>query len=232
VCLRPVEPQGHNYLPRLWEAEATPTGTERKRSRAMTNRDVYEKASQAAKSAALPTEQLLGEVFSIESFQGIETKFGQRFIATIRWPVDSDATQEAWMSGVVLSRQLEAIKDDLPAVFSLHREDEPNSPYELVEPDEKPTVKKPPASRLGRVPGPDDPLDYFRLGNGKLDTKAFVVWWQEQGFGPDDLADVVGATSASAVEAWFAADPMRTIQALIEEAQQIAHQDEEELPFE
>jgi len=197
----------------------------------MANGDVYERAAQAAETPATPTEHLLGEVFSIESFKKLTTKFGERYIATIRWPVDSDATQEAWMSGVVVVRQLEAIKDDLPAVFSLHRNEEPNSPYELVAPPEKATTKKSPAKK-GQAKS-DDPLDYFRLGTGKLDTKAFVQWWQEQGFGPDDLADVVGAASASAVEAWFAADMTRTVQGLVDEARRMRHQgDDEELPFE
>jgi len=35
VRLRPVEPQGHTCLPRLWEAKAVPTDTERKQGRTM-----------------------------------------------------------------------------------------------------------------------------------------------------------------------------------------------------
>ena len=196
----------------------------------MTNENIYEKAAQAAKGTALPTQQLVGEVFSIESFETVETQFGKRQIATIRWPVDSDETQEAWMSGVVLSRQLEAIKDDLPAVWTLRRDDEPNSPYELVAPPEKPKTKpKVVKTFKQRI---DDPLDYFRLGSGQLNSKAFMQWWEEEGgLTSNDLASVIGKPTMDALEAWFAADATRTVQGLVDEAaQRVA--DDEALPFE
>lgn len=196
--------------------------------------DIYEKAAQAAKGTALPTQQLVGEVFSIESFETVETQFGKRQIATIRWPVDSDETQEAWMSGVVLSRQLEAIKDDLPAVWTLRRDDEPNSPYELVAPPEKAKKPKPFKERIKTtardVTCSDDPLAYFRTGDGKLDSKAFVQWWSEQGLCSNDLAGVIGQPTMSALQSWFDADATRTVQGLVDEAS--GTQIDEALPFE
>ena len=207
----------------------------------MTNGDDYDGLEQAAGGDVRAMAELLGTTFTLVDFESVETRFKDEKTGLNRCthiariiPEGEEEEVRYWMGGVVVNRQLTWLKTTgrLPFRVNLGGKGNQEAPYKLVAPDKKPTVKKPPASRLGRVPGPDDPLDYFRLGNGKLDTKAFVVWWQEQGFGPDDLADVVGATSASAVEAWFAADPMRTIQALIEEAQQIAHQDEEELPFE
>ena len=185
----------------------------------MTNENIYDKAAQAAESTAIPTAELLGEVFAIESFKSVETQFGKRYIATIRWPADSDETQEAWMSGVILSRQLDSIKDDLPAIWTLHRDDEPNSPYKLIEPPEKPKMKPKvdkPKTFKQRI---DDPLDYFRTGDGKLDSKAFMQWWeQEGGLTSNDLASVIGQPTMTALEAWFDADPTRTLQGLVDEA--------------
>jgi hypothetical protein len=184
----------------------------------MTNENIYDKAAQAAESTAIPTAELLGEVFAIESFKSVETQFGKRYIATIRWPADSDETQEAWMSGVILSRQLDSIKDDLPAIWTLHRDDEPNSPYKLIAPPEKPKMKpKVVKTFKERI---DDPLDYFRLGDGTLDSKAFVQWWNEQELDSNDLASVIGKLTMDALEAWFAADATRTVQGLVDEAAQ------------
>lgn len=81
----------------------------------------------------------------------------------------------------------------------------------------------------------DDPLDYFRLGSGQLDSKAFMQWWEEEAeFTSNDLASVIGKPTMTALEAWFAADPTRTVQMLVDEASGTSQIDEikDELPFE
>lgn len=173
----------------------------------MANGDVYERAAQAAETPSTPTEQLLGEVFSIESFRKQTTKFGERYIATIRWPVDSDATQEAWMSGVKLSRQLEAIKDDLPVVFKLGGKGNQESPYELVEPgaESAPSLPVAPAKKTVRQKL-EDPLAHFRtLPGGSLDFDKFVRTLEQQaeGFTRYELTAVIGAYSVQALEHWL-----------------------------
>jgi len=192
--------------------------------------DAHEKAAEAAKSTAIATEDLLNEVFSIETIRSVQTKFGQRKIVTIFWPPESDEVQEAWLSGVVIDRQLDAIKDDLPAIFTLTRDSEPNSPYILVAPDEG---AHEPVEAAAKKPGGKTGvcLADFRDENGKLMLKSFVGWWQDQGYGPDDLQDIIGENTGQALEQWFAADKTRTLETLLMAAQ-AGYDEPEELPFE
>ena len=180
--------------------------------------DPYGKMEEAVQGTALPTFHLLDETFTIESFRMVKTQYGNRCVATVRWPPDAETTEEAWLSGVVLFRQLDSIKDDLPVTVRLTRDKEPNSPYVLVKPSEGKLVEA--AKEQGaRQVRRKDALADFRMPSGRLDMHAFVRWWKEQDMGPDDLVEVIGDTlTDKALEAWFQADSGRTLETLIDTA--------------
>ena len=204
----------------------------------MANGDVYDGLAKAAGGDIGPTAELVGCVFTLLSFETVETKFkddkGKNKVTQIATLVleGQEESQRNWLGGVELNRQLPWLEQNghLPVVVKLGGEGNQDSPYELVAPDQKAPAKKKAAPLKERLTS-DDPLSSFRLDTGKLDTTAFVRWWQEQGLGPDELADVVGAANATAVEAWFAADPLRTTQTLIDEARFDSVPEDQELPF-
>lgn len=182
----------------------------------------YDKLREGAKGTALPTAELVGQLFIIESVRSVNTEFGQRWIANIFWPPEATETQEAWMSGAQLSRQIQAIKDDLPGdLVTLTRDSEPNSPYILEPPSE--TVK-------GETSMSYDQLFQFRNEQGKVDGAKFVLWWQKQGVGPKELAEIIGEVTVKALHTWFDTHPRATLQDLVAEAR--GEDAEEEMPFE
>jgi len=213
----------------------------------------YDGLRQASGGDVRPTTELLGQTFTIIDFEDIETRFqdakgGNKstHIATLTLEGEEEQVRY-WLGGVVLNRQLAWLKTTgrLPFRLKLGGKGNQEAPYELVEPEEKakkPRTLKPkttakdvtysPENGVNLPPPPDDPLDYFRLGDGKLDSKAFVQWWEEEGgLTSNDLASVIGKPTMTALEAWFAADPTRTVQGLVDEAaQRVA--DDEALPFE
>jgi len=213
----------------------------------------YDGLRQASGGDVRPTTELLGQTFTIIDFEDIETRFqdakgGNKstHIATLTLEGEEEQVRY-WLGGVVLNRQLAWLKTTgrLPFRLKLGGKGNQEAPYELVEPEEKakkPRTLKPkttakdvtysPENGVNLPPPPDDPLDYFRLGDGKLDSKAFVQWWEEEGgLTSNDLASVIGKPTMTALEAWFAADLTRTVQGLVDEAaQRVA--DDEALPFE
>jgi len=216
----------------------------------------YDGLRQASGGDVRPTTELLGQTFTIIDFEDIETRFqdakgGNKstHIATLTLEGEEEQVRY-WLGGVVLNRQLAWLKTTgrLPFRLKLGGKGNQEAPYELVEPEEKakkPRTLKPkttakdvtysPENGVNLPPPPDDPLDYFRLGDGKLDSKAFVQWWEEEGgLTSNDLASVIGKPTMTALEAWFAADPTRTVQGLVDEASGETQVDEikDELPFE
>lgn len=190
--------------------------------------NAYDKMNEAAAGTAIATADLVGQVFIVEDTRSVETEFGQRYIAIVRWPPESDEIQEAWMSGVILSRQVDAIKNDLPLVVKLTRNSKPNSPYILVEPtdEEKPIeeadsplvarAKAAGAKEIGRIV-----LTKVRLkdvGDMDMDWAVFIGKWEEEGFQPVEIGEICGATSARAVTHYFALNKKATVGTLKEEA--------------
>jgi hypothetical protein len=202
----------------------------------------YDGLRQAAGGDVRPTAELLGQTFTLIDFENVETRYkdekggGNKSTHIATLTLDGEEEQvRYWLGGVVLNRQLAWLKTTgrLPLRLKLGGKGNQESPYELVEPDEKPKVKpkaeKPKAfkERIG------DPLDYFRTGDGKLDSKAFVQWWEEEGLTSNDLASVIGKPTMTALEAWFAADATRTVQGLVDEASGMSQAEiDEALPFE
>jgi len=213
----------------------------------------YDGLRQASGGDVRPTTELLGQTFTIIDFEDIETRFqdakgGNKstHIATLTLEGEEEQVRY-WLGGVVLNRQLAWLKTTgrLPFRLKLGGKGNQEAPYELVEPETpqwdayhplklakpvaekiKPKVVKTFKQRI------DDPLDYFRLGSGQLNSKAFMQWWEEEGgLTSNDLASVIGKPTMTALEAWFAADATRTVQGLVDEAaQRVA--DDEALPFE
>jgi hypothetical protein len=212
----------------------------------------YDGLRQASGGDVRPTAELLGQTFTIIDFEDIETRFqdakgGNKstHIATLTLEGEEEQVRY-WLGGVVLNRQLAWLKTTgrLPFRLKLGGKGNQEAPYELVEPGaelrkkpQNPEVERPktkpkvdrPKTFKDRI---DDPLDYFRTGDGKLDSKAFMQWWEEEGgLTSNDLASVIGKPTMTALEAWFAADLTRTVQGLVDEAaQRVA--DDEALPFE
>jgi len=218
----------------------------------------YDGLRQASGGDVRPTTELLGQTFTIIDFEDIETRFqdakgGNKstHIATLTLEGEEEQVRY-WLGGVVLNRQLAWLKTTgrLPFRLKLGGKGNQEAPYELVEPETPQwdashplKLAKPVAEKIKpKVDRPktfkqktDDPLDYFRTGDGKLDSKAFMQWWEEEGgLTSNDLASVIGKPTMTALEAWFAADLTRTVQGLVDEASGETQVDEikDELPFE
>jgi len=207
----------------------------------------YDGLRQASGGDVRPTAELLGQTFTLVEFESIETRYkdekggGNKSTHIATLTLDGEEEQvRYWLGGVVLNRQLAWLKTTgrLPFRVKLGGKGNQEAPYELEEPDGKPKAQKPKADKP-KVDRPktfkqriDDPLDYFRLGSGQLDSKAFMQWWEEEGgLTSNDLAGVIGQPTMTALEAWFAADPTRTVQGLVDEASGETQVDEA-LPFE
>jgi len=218
----------------------------------------YDGLRQASGGDVRPTTELLGQTFTIIDFEDIETRFqdakggGNKatHIATLTLEGEEEQVRY-WLGGVVLNRQLAWLKTTgrLPFRLKLGGKGNQEAPYELVEPETPQwdashplKLAKPVAEKIKpKVDRPktfkdriDDPLAYFRTGDGKLDSKAFVQWWEEEGgLTSNDLASVIGKPTMTALEEWFAADPRRTVQMLVDAAGGVSQAEiDEALPFE
>ena len=71
------------------------------------------------------TADLVGTTFRVDGYETVETKYGDRLVAEICRNGDA-ASEKAWLSGVVLDRQLEALADagQFPIMVRLERADE------------------------------------------------------------------------------------------------------------
>jgi len=204
----------------------------------------YDGLRQSAGGDVRPTAELLGQTFTIIDCEDIETRFqdpkggGNKttHIATLTLEGEEEQVRY-WLGGVVLNRQLAWLKTTgrLPFRVKLGGKGNQEAPYELVEPDGKPKAKPKTKTTARDVTCSEDPLAYFRTGDGKLDSKAFVQWWSEQGLTSNDLASVIGKSTMSALQSWFDANPTRTVQGLVDEAMgetKPPWAEDEALPFE
>lgn len=213
----------------------------------------FRQAGDSGMGDALSMHDLVGKVFQVVTFTPGESegKWG-----TQRWNLaqviieDGDETfeTEAFLSGARVNRQLDWLLYErmLPArVRVIRRGDLQGNPWDLVPaeaevPDETvppedsalvQAAKKRGASEKARKKA--DPLQHFRNEDGSVKWQAFVARWQKEGFGLDELGDIIGANSASALEHWLATDKARTITTLKEQAiAKRAKPAEEEPPFE
>ena len=208
----------------------------------MAKGDGYDGLEQAAGGDVRATAELMGATFELIDFEEIQTRWEdertdakrQTQIATLI--LDGEELRY-WLGGVKVNRQLAYLKTTgrLPLVMKLGGEGNQDSPYKLVRPDEAPAesplVKR--AKAAGARPVKDAPFDSlqsFRGNDGKLDGAAFVRFWQGQGYGPDNLSDIVGAASGPAVEEWFKKNKGKTVDDLLTIAQ-ANRVSEEALPF-
>jgi len=214
----------------------------------------YDGLKQSSGGDIRPMAELLGQTFTLVDFEDIETRFKDERTGLNRCThiarVILDGEEEEvryWMGGVIVNRNLAWIKTTgrLPFRVKLGGKGNQEAPYELVEPEtpqwdasHPPKLAKPVAEKIKpKVDRPKtfkdriaDPLACFRK-DGKLDSKAFVQWWEEEGgLTSNDLASVIGQPTMTALEAWFAADATRTVQGLVDEASGTAV--DEALPFE
>jgi len=207
----------------------------------MTSGDDYDGLEQAAGGDVRPIAELLGTIFTLLDFETVETRYkdektGQQRSTQIAIliPDGEDEPLRYWLGGVQVNRQLFWLKTTgrLPIVMKLGGEGTQDSPYKLMRPGEKAPVVQAAKSAGAKVTGrkPFDALEGFRT-DGVLDGKAFVRFWQDQGFGPDELSEIIGPITASALEQWFKQNKNKTVDNLLAIAQ--ANRDEpQELPFE
>ena len=83
----------------------------------------------------LSTKELLGKVFSLEEIREVHTEFGERNIASIRLN-GSGETEDAWLNGAILSRQIEKLIADgnLPCTVRLATDPSARDAYVLEMP--------------------------------------------------------------------------------------------------
>lgn len=202
----------------------------------------YDGLRQASGGDVRPTAELLGQTFTLIDFENVETRYkdekggGNKSTHIATLTLDGEEEQlRYWLGGVVLNRQLAWLKTTgrLPFRVKLGGKGNQEAPYELEEPDGKPKAQKPRADKpkaFKEKVAEDDPLAYFRLGDGKLNSKAFVEWWEGGVLTSNDLSGVIGTPTMSALQSWFDADPTRTLDTLVDEAS--GTQVDEALPFE
>lgn len=204
------------------------------------NGDDYDGLEKAAGGDISPTAELLDQTFTLIDFEAVGTRFkdettgGQRNTQIATLILEGEAEEQRfWLGGVMVNRQLAWLKTTgrLPMLIKLGGKGTQDSPYKLVQPDGEDTES--PLAKRARAAGPKvvDALEGFRDKDGKLDGVGFVRFWQDQGYGPDELSDIVHATTPSAVEHWFKTHKGKTMNDLLAIAQ--ANREEpEELPFE
>lgn len=208
----------------------------------MAENEDYDGLESAAGGDVRPTTELMGTVFTLIDFEVVETRYkdektGQNRMTQIATliPEDEEEHVRYWLGGVQVNRQLSWLKTTgaLPMVMKLGGEGTQESPYKLVRPDEETPLVEAGKAAGAKVVGRKgaDALMGFRDKQGKLDQSAFVGFWQDQGFGADDLGEIIGPITASSVEHWFKTNKGKTVDDLLTIAQ--ANRDEpEELPFE
>jgi hypothetical protein len=187
----------------------------------MANGDVYDGLAKAAGGDIGPTAELVGCVFTLLSFETVETKFkddkGKNKVTQIATLVleGQEESQRNWLGGVELNRQLPWLEENghLPVVVKLGGKGNQESPYELVAPNAESSPDAPPAEAksakkaVGQKSA--DPLAHFRNPDGSLnwegDPKSFVETLERQpeGFTRYGLAAVIGAYSPQALEHWL-----------------------------
>ena len=106
--------------------------------------DPYEIASKASTDfpPTLDQRELENKIFCIKGARLVTTKFGKKYVAVVQLK-DEQEELEAWLGGVRVTRQLEALQeaDVLPAWFKLIRDKSiEGEPYTLEKPDEVPAV--------------------------------------------------------------------------------------------
>lgn len=195
-------------------------------------------------------EELEGQVFQINKAFEIEKEKstfqeGDYFFANLDIQVeDEDRVYEMQQrfTGRRVIRQLIWIKQEnlIPIrVRVCHRPDLAGNPWSLEVVDSNEAAQSEPVEPRGQVAtaikkptrAAPDALEGFRDKDGKLDGVGFVRFWQDQGYGPDELSEIVGAASASAVEHWFKVNKGKTMNDLLAIAQ-TNRDNPEELPFE
>jgi hypothetical protein len=102
--------------------------------------DIRETLEDAADSfpPTLKQSEVEGLVFMLDAYRRVETKFGSRQVAGIRFG-PGETPVEAWLAGALVDRQLKALsdKDLLPCLVKLgRRHDIDGSPYVLECPAE------------------------------------------------------------------------------------------------
>jgi hypothetical protein len=115
----------------------SPNQTEEVSKMATKPKTAAEIADEAAESGGfLKPSDYVGQTFRIDGFETIETKYGERHIALVALN-GSDEQAKMWASGVVLSRQLDAIAENgcFPVTVRLERPDDKYYRYFVVEPE-------------------------------------------------------------------------------------------------
>lgn len=203
--------------------------------------NLKERLQEAGDASAMA--ELEGRTFQILSFKMGErdSNFseGTYLYADTQLLVEEEAgivETSVELSGARICRQLQVLKDDdLPLRVKLVRRlDLKGVPWDLqaVDGDEDSpvTAAAKAAGAKEKTRKKTDPLAEFRDDAGKLKLSAFVVWWQEQKLGPDQLAEVVGANTDQALEHWFMVDKHRGLDDLVQAAK-LKGGPAEDLPF-
>ena len=195
----------------------------------MANGDDYDGLEQAAGGDVRPTAELVGATFELLDFEEIQTRWEDEKtgakrhtqIATLVLEGDEEPLRY-WLGGVQVNRQLAYLKTtgSLPMVMKLGGQGNQDSPYKLVRPDEEtPLVKAGKAAGAKVVERKQmDALIAFRDNDGALDTKGFGRFWQDQGYGLDELRDIIGPLTAVSVEKWFSENPGKPVDELLKVA--------------
>jgi len=208
----------------------------------MADGEDYDGLEQAAGGDVRATAELIGATFTLIDFEEIQTRWEDEKtgnkrttqIATLILEGEEEQLRY-WLGGVQLNRQLSWVKTTgrLPMVMKLGGEGNQDSPYKLVAPGEETPLVEASKAAGGLVVERKgaDALVGFRDKKGALDAKAFVGFWQDQGFGPDDLSEIIGPITASSLEHWFKTNKGKAVEDLLLIAE--ANRDNpEELPFE
>lgn len=205
--------------------------------------DDYDGLEQAAGGDVRATAELMGTTFELLSFEEVETRYkdeklGKNRVTQIATLVLEGEEEQLryWLGGVQVNRQLAYLKTTgrLPLIMKLGGEGNQDSPYKLIRPDDETPLVEAGRAAGAKVVGRKgaDALEAFRQGGtGTLDTKGFVRFWQDQGYGPDDLHEIIGPITASSLEHWFKVNKGKTVDDLLTIAE-ANRAEPEELPFE